>query len=184
MPISKSPGSRGDLLIRFKLVFPAFLPQASKVGGRTVSPGLIALSFARSADNTTHVPRTLLGMARSSAVLTAVSLAMCLVIYRLFRGNFDVTHLCCCCCYWRPRGFHLRAFLLTSLPASHPGRRRRSRASFLSCPLPSSAASYFICFAPAIRLCCYCCCGCCCDVCSFHSPPRLSSEGFSPRRST
>ncbi|CAM9738049.1 unnamed protein product, partial [Pylaiella littoralis] len=31
MPISKSPGSRGDLLIRFKLVFPAFLPQASKV---------------------------------------------------------------------------------------------------------------------------------------------------------
>lgn len=31
MPISKNPGSRGDLLIRFKLVFPAFLPQASKV---------------------------------------------------------------------------------------------------------------------------------------------------------
>lgn len=31
MPISKSPGSRGDLLIRFKLVFPSFLPQASKV---------------------------------------------------------------------------------------------------------------------------------------------------------
>lgn len=31
MPISKSPGSRGDLLIRFRLVFPAFLPQASKV---------------------------------------------------------------------------------------------------------------------------------------------------------
>eukprot|EP00904_Undaria_pinnatifida_P008570 jgi/Undpi1/4843/HiC_scaffold_19.g08196.m1 len=31
MPISKKPGSRGDLLIRFKLVFPAFLPQPSKV---------------------------------------------------------------------------------------------------------------------------------------------------------
>ncbi|CAM9824738.1 unnamed protein product [Ectocarpus fasciculatus] len=31
MPISKNPGSRGDLLIRFKLVFPAFLPHASKV---------------------------------------------------------------------------------------------------------------------------------------------------------
>lgn len=31
MPISKTSGPRGDLLIRFKLVFPAFLPQASKV---------------------------------------------------------------------------------------------------------------------------------------------------------
>lgn len=39
MPISKSPGSRGDLLIRFKLVFPAFLPQASKV------PTIVDFSF-------------------------------------------------------------------------------------------------------------------------------------------
>ncbi|CAN0013698.1 unnamed protein product, partial [Sphacelaria rigidula] len=31
MPISKNPGFRGDLIIRFKLVFPSFLPQPSKV---------------------------------------------------------------------------------------------------------------------------------------------------------
>lgn len=31
MPLNKTPGSRGDLLIRFKLVFPAFLSHSSKV---------------------------------------------------------------------------------------------------------------------------------------------------------
>lgn len=48
MPVSKSPGSRGDLLIRFKLVFPAFLPQASKVPITTGFLGCFCACFGSS----------------------------------------------------------------------------------------------------------------------------------------
>ena len=41
MPISKSPGARGDLIIRFKLVFPAYLSEDKKLKLRRLLAGEI-----------------------------------------------------------------------------------------------------------------------------------------------
>jgi hypothetical protein len=41
MPLSKQPGERGDLVIRFKLVFPQYLPDDKKLKMRHLLAGEI-----------------------------------------------------------------------------------------------------------------------------------------------
>jgi DnaJ homolog subfamily B member 4 len=41
MPLSKQPGERGDLIIRFKLVFPQYLPDDKKLKMRHLLAGEI-----------------------------------------------------------------------------------------------------------------------------------------------
>ncbi|CAN0344261.1 unnamed protein product [Ascophyllum nodosum] len=52
MPISKKPGSRGDLVVRFKIVFPAFLPHPSKIVLRRLLAPEIGTEDAKKTDAT------------------------------------------------------------------------------------------------------------------------------------
>jgi DnaJ-class molecular chaperone len=44
MPLSKKPGERGDLIIRFSIVFPKYLPDAKKAALRSLLKSEIDMS--------------------------------------------------------------------------------------------------------------------------------------------